>query len=151
MVKIDRPQHKEIMDVFGKALKRLRLEKGISQQKLADAFELQRTTVTNYESGKSLPNLELFVEIVKFFGVSSDILLGLNGDAEIDHYEPKQPSRPHYITSRSRAHAIRRPELTMRTPEEQAHIVQLESKVDDLLKVAGQLADELQKIRSASH
>jgi len=133
------------MDAFGKALRRLRHEKGISQQELADTFELQRTTITNYESGKSLPNLELFVEIVKFFGVPSDAMLGLDDNVEISHREPKHPLPPHYITSRARAHAIRRPEVTMRTSEEQVHIAQLESKVDDLLKMAGQLSDEIQK------
>jgi DNA-binding XRE family transcriptional regulator len=140
-----------LMSAFGRELKRLRHEKGISQQKLADTFELRRTTITNYETGKSLPNLELFVEIVKFFGASSDVMLGLSNAEDMAHIKPKQSSPSHYITSRSRVHAMRRPELTMRTPEEQAHIVQLESKVDDLLKVAGQLGEELQKIRSAGY
>jgi transcriptional regulator with XRE-family HTH domain len=139
------------MDAFGKALRRLRHEKGISQQKLADTFELQRTTITNYESGKSLPNLELFVEIVKFFDVSSDVMLGLSGDVDVSHYEPKQSQPPQYTIDGARRLSIIRPELTMRTPEEQVHIAQLESKVDDLLKMAGHLSDEIQKIRSMSH
>ncbi|RZJ62805.1 MAG: XRE family transcriptional regulator [Hymenobacter sp.] len=138
------------MDAFAKALRRLRQERGISQQKLADTFELQRTTITNYESGKSLPNLELFVEIVKFFGASSDVMLGLSDEAELNQHDTKHSPTPHYITSRSRALAIGRPKVTLRTPEEQAHIIQLESKVDALLKMAGSLSDEIQEIRSAN-
>jgi transcriptional regulator with XRE-family HTH domain len=139
------------MDAFGKALRRLRHEKGISQQKLADTFELQRTTITNYESGKSLPNLELFVEIVKFFGVSSDVMLGLSDDADVSLHGPKQSLRPHYVIDGARRLNAGRPEVTLRTLEEQEHIVQLENKVDDLLKMAGHLSKEIQKIRLASH
>jgi transcriptional regulator with XRE-family HTH domain len=139
------------MDAFGKALKRLRHKKGISQQKLADALDLQRTTITNYESCRSLPSLELFVDIVKFFDVSSDLFLGLSNDADVDHIKPKQSPPPHFVIDGPRKLSVRRPKLTMRTPEEQAHIVQLESKVDALLEMAGHLSDEIQKIRSASH
>jgi transcriptional regulator with XRE-family HTH domain len=139
------------MEAFGKALKRLRHERGISQQKLADALNLQRTTITNYESGRGLPGLELFVDVVKFFGVSSDVLLGLSGDVDAEHIKPKQQLPTHFVIDGSHRRRVRKPEMSIRTPEEQAHIAQLESKVNDLLKMAGHLSEEIQKVRSVSH
>jgi transcriptional regulator with XRE-family HTH domain len=67
---------------FGSVLKQLRIERGFSQAALAKALDIQRTTVSNYEAGTSSPNLDLFISIVKFFGVSSDYLLGLVGIAQ---------------------------------------------------------------------
>ena len=67
---------------FGGVLKQLRKERGFSQDALAKAFDLQRTTISNYEAGTSSPSLDQFIRIVKFFGVSSDFMLGLADTAQ---------------------------------------------------------------------
>lgn len=61
---------------FGEVLKKLRTERAMSQQMLADSLGIKRTTVTNYESGNSYPPFNLLLDIVNFFDVSSDYLLG---------------------------------------------------------------------------
>lgn len=136
------------MEAFGKTLRQLRIERGISQQALAKAFGMQRTAITNYETGKSFPNLELFVDIVKYFGVSSDMLLGLIGPADVAHFKPKLPNpntsaQPHAWSSE--------PGALPRTPEEQGRIARLECRLDALLEMAGALSAEVQALRAGKH
>ena len=45
------------MDVsFGESLRRLRIERGYSQQQLSDALHVDRSTVTKWETGARLPD-----------------------------------------------------------------------------------------------
>lgn len=57
-------------------LKKLRLEKGLSQQQLADHLHITQQSVYKYEKGISDPNLEVLTSIADFFGTSVDYLLG---------------------------------------------------------------------------
>ena len=59
-------------------LKELRKEKGITQNKLAHDINLARSTISMYENGLSEPNLEILIQLSKYFNVSTDCLLGLD-------------------------------------------------------------------------
>jgi transcriptional regulator with XRE-family HTH domain len=135
----------KVLEAFGKTLRQLRIERGISQKELARVFGMQRTAITNYETGKSLPNLELFVEIVKYFDVSCDFLLGFPSPAQVEHLKPKQSdldlSNSPYAWSGE-------PGPLPRTPEEQARIARLECRLDILLEMAGTLSAEVQDLRA---
>lgn len=64
-------------------LKRLREEKGISQQELATAIGVAQSAVGNWESGLREPrSLKQLEQIADFFGVSTDYLLGREGAQE---------------------------------------------------------------------
>lgn len=63
---------------FGKKLKELRLEKGLSQQKLGEVFGFCNQTVSFWESGSREPDLDTVLKISNFFNVSTDFLLGKN-------------------------------------------------------------------------
>lgn len=54
---------------FGRKLKKLRLEKGVSQQKLADMIFVSRSAVAKWENGLGLPSEESLAALAKFFGV----------------------------------------------------------------------------------
>lgn len=62
---------------FGNNLKQLRLEKRISQRKLGEIFEVVNQTVSFWETGSREPDLDTLVKIAKYFGVTTDYLLGL--------------------------------------------------------------------------
>ena len=50
-------------------LKGLRKEKGLTQEQLAEVFNVSRRTVTRWETGVSLPDLDVLVEIADFYDV----------------------------------------------------------------------------------
>ena len=65
------------MKDFAQKLKKLRLEKGLSQKEVSTALGLTRNAFTNYETGVREPSLETLKNICLFLEVSSDYLLGL--------------------------------------------------------------------------
>lgn len=60
----------------GDRLKKLRIEKGLSQQELANMIGASKSLISCYESGKRNPSLENIISFIEIFGVSSDYLLG---------------------------------------------------------------------------
>ena len=62
-------------NVFGKKLKDLRIEKGLSQQKLGEELGFCNQTISFWESGSREPDLDTLVEISKYFDVSLEDLL----------------------------------------------------------------------------
>lgn len=65
------------MSNFSKNLKELRMEKGLSQQELAQIFNVTQSTVAKWESGDREPNFSILIELTNYFEVSTDMLLGL--------------------------------------------------------------------------
>lgn len=62
--------------MFSKRLKTLRNEKGITQQELADAINISRSTIAGYEIENKQPSYEVIGKLANFFSVSTDYLLG---------------------------------------------------------------------------
>lgn len=62
-------------NIFGKKLKELRLEKGLSQRKLGEIFNVCNQTVSFWESGSREPDLDALVAIAEYFDVCIDYLL----------------------------------------------------------------------------
>ena len=65
---------------FPKRLKELRLRNGLTQNDLANAIEVGRTTISEYESGKIVPKQEGLLRIANHFNVSVDYLTGVSDD-----------------------------------------------------------------------
>ena len=65
-------------NVFGKKLRELRLEKGLSQQKLGEALGFCNQTVSFWESGSREPDLDTLLQIAHYFQVSLEELLEHN-------------------------------------------------------------------------
>jgi transcriptional regulator with XRE-family HTH domain len=63
------------MKYFSANLKYLRQTKGVTQAEIEASTGIERTTWSNYERGKSYPNLKLFHTIANFFGIPEDDLL----------------------------------------------------------------------------
>jgi transcriptional regulator with XRE-family HTH domain len=59
----------DILKLFGLNLKTLRLEKGLSQEKLAELSELHRTYISSIELGKRNVSLKNIEAISKALGV----------------------------------------------------------------------------------
>ena len=65
---------------FNVRLKELRLAHGETQKDLANAIEVGRTTVSEYESGKIVPKQEGLLRIANHFNVSVDYLTGVSDE-----------------------------------------------------------------------
>lgn len=63
---------------IGLFLKRLRKEKGLTQEELAEVFGVTDRTVSRWENGKNLPDLGLLVELADFY--DADIREIIDGD-----------------------------------------------------------------------
>ncbi len=67
------------MEILAKKLKELREEKGITQEALASELGFSgKSSIANYESGLRNPDYETLIKITKYFGVTTDYLLGLS-------------------------------------------------------------------------
>ena len=53
-------------------LKNLRRERKMTQGNLAQIFHISQTSVSKYETGEAVPDLEMVVKMADFFGVSLD-------------------------------------------------------------------------------
>ena len=62
-------------NIFGKKLKELRIEKGLSQQKLGELLGFCNQTISFWENGCREPDLDTLVEISHFFEVCLEDLL----------------------------------------------------------------------------
>ncbi|MBR0281723.1 MAG: response regulator [Oscillibacter sp.] len=60
---------------FGKALRDLRVERGISQRQLAELMTVSKPTIANWEAGKRLPDLTMLFRLAECLGVESYVLL----------------------------------------------------------------------------
>ena len=77
-------------------LKLLRKQNGFStMQEFCAASNISFSTYQNYEAGKRLPTAELLMQIAKFYGVTTDYLLGMEpapdpfGELRIDPNDEK--------------------------------------------------------------
>lgn len=60
---------------FNEKLQELRKNRGMTQEELADALYVSRTTISKWESGRGYPSIDSLKDISKFFSVSIDDLL----------------------------------------------------------------------------
>ena len=61
----------------------LRREIGMTQQDLANALCVHQTAVSQWESGRTEPDIESVHKLARIFGVSADYLLGI-GESRVD-------------------------------------------------------------------
>ena len=62
------------MDI-GRKLQRSRVRAGLTQEQAAEALDVTRQTVSNWETGKTYPDIKNIVDISELYHVSLDRLL----------------------------------------------------------------------------
>lgn len=64
---------------FGEQIKKVRTEKGLTQEQFAVRLNVTRQAVSNWENDRNLPDIEMLILISEQFGVSLDqLILGGN-------------------------------------------------------------------------
>ena len=66
---------------IGEKIKKIRKEKGLTQQELADILGVSKATVAMYEINRNQPNLIILKKICLIFDISGNYLLGLTDKA----------------------------------------------------------------------
>ena len=69
---------------FGKKLKELRKQSGMTQQQLADKLGITKSVVSYYELSERTPSPEVLKDLALIFRVSADYLLGIERSKTID-------------------------------------------------------------------
>lgn len=64
------------MVCFGEILADLRQDRCLTQKSLAEVLHVSTGTISNYENGVHLPDLEKLVMLADYFNVTTDYLLG---------------------------------------------------------------------------
>lgn len=64
------------MRELGRNIKRLRESRGLTQDGFAELLHVTRQTVSNYENGRSQPDLEMLTEIARVLDTDVNTLLG---------------------------------------------------------------------------
>lgn len=72
------------MLILGEKLKQLRIGKNLNQDQLGEIMGLAVSTISNYETDKRCPSLEVLIKCARFFHVSADYLLGLERQDYLD-------------------------------------------------------------------
>ena len=63
---------------FGERLRELRTAKNLSQMQLAESTGISQSAIAKWELHKTEPTASAIVTLAKFFGETSDYLLGLS-------------------------------------------------------------------------
>ncbi|WP_459798238.1 helix-turn-helix transcriptional regulator [Pediococcus parvulus] len=63
---------------FGEKLKEVRKQHQYTQKNVAEALFVSRKTVSSWETGRNLPDIETVNRLAEYFGVTTDELLGRN-------------------------------------------------------------------------
>ncbi len=75
---------------IGAFLKKLRGEKGLTQEQLAEQFHVSRRSVSRWETGNTLPDLDILMEMASFYEVDLKELLDGERKSEKMNEEMKE-------------------------------------------------------------
>ena len=70
---------------IGEFLKHLRKEQGLTQEQLAEAFYVSSRTVSRWETGSNMPDLEILIELADFYHV--DIREIIDGERKSENMD----------------------------------------------------------------
>ena len=93
------------LDVISKKIVEKRKQIGMTQNELADALYVSRQAVSKWEMGKSIPSLEVLLEMTELFDVTIDYLLD-GSDLKDDDYQsmfmqyPRESVIYHFLNSK---------------------------------------------------
>lgn len=64
------------LETFAKSLKKLRLEKQLRQEDVADELNISRQALSKYERGEREPDYHMLIKLADYYEVSIDYLFG---------------------------------------------------------------------------
>ena len=77
----------------GDRLRKLRLDKGLTQENLSEMVGLTKPAICFYENGKRNPSIENIIDFMQIFNVTADYLIGAELIIETISNEDDKPER----------------------------------------------------------
>ena len=87
---------------MGKEIRRLRNDRGITQEALAAALNVTAQTVSKWECGNSIPDVQLLPEIAVYFGVTIDQLFAMTPIQQLESMENQIYARGMFTAAEQR-------------------------------------------------
>lgn len=75
------------MILFGKRLKNLRIEAGLTQKQLGEKLSVTKVSISSYENGTRMASIETLIDIANLFNVDLDYLVGTDTYVVSDNSE----------------------------------------------------------------
>ena len=69
---------------FGRKLKELRIQAGLSQKQLTERVKVTKSVISYYELQERYPSPEILIKLANIFHVSTDFLLGIEKQQTLD-------------------------------------------------------------------
>lgn len=69
---------------FGRKLKELRIQAGLTQKQLAERVKVTKSVISYYELQERYPSPEMLIKLANIFNVSTDFLLGMEKQQTLD-------------------------------------------------------------------
>lgn len=115
--------------MFPKILKDLRKSRKINQAELGEALGMSQATITLWENGKRIPDIDMLCKIADYFNVTTDYLLG-RAPMEVTAIQGEAPP-----TEQGRFQLVFEPDQTPTPDELEARILSaLQNQLPDLVR-----------------
>lgn len=128
---------------FGANIQALREKRGIRQAELAAAIGVAPNSISYYEKGRSVPSLDLAVQIANYFQVSLDSLLGRDEYASYSNATVKSVAKFLFKLSQLRGVKIR--------PNEETHTIGIDFDNPDFGAFLGEYLDYVSYLSSKTY
>ena len=69
---------------MGKEIRRLREDRGITQEALAEALNVTGQSVSKWERGTIMPDVQMLPQIAVFFGITIDQLFAMAPEQQME-------------------------------------------------------------------
>lgn len=116
---------------LGKSLRDYRKRQGWNQQFIADQLNIDRSTYSYYESGRTSPSIDSLIRLSKIFNVSVDELLNVQRNEPLvvaENPPPYDPAPQIALTQAERARIIKMRQLDNESRE------MIDKLIDEQLK-----------------
>ncbi len=74
---------------MGQIIKRLRKERNLTQEELAEQLNISAQAISKWENGTSMPDISQVVPLANLFGVPTDVLFGIYGTDHNDEVKAR--------------------------------------------------------------
>ena len=74
---------------IGDIIRELRCSRNMTQEQLAEHLNLTAQAISKWENHYGFPDISQLVPLARFFGVSTDFLLGIDAAADVDELQKK--------------------------------------------------------------